>query len=552
MTLKTLANTVLATVISFVAMGWCTLSATAQGVTVDQAISNPNRSVFLIEAKRGERVVVDAVPLRDIVAAEQDSIDPDFDFWYIFNKPKTVEGERLKKLIDGEILTTTCFLELLQQQNDELDAYFRCHSKKDEGYKEVYTFAKRHQTQVKRVRNYLERLHNMARVCERGEASGRRVDVPVYNNRAETWKDYELTPDDVLIFHDTDSLSLCDKSLTMKHLFAPVADKARLMIDRGNNIFLYQERELVNQDAAYFGERFGNDGSYYLGYFNADYQREGKGFCIDDKLVKCGEWEANAYVGQVLKHHQGRIYGIDISRYNHDMKGPVRVSETLVTPEGKDSVVVRTVQKVKIGWDDLRITELGPNSPKVDGEVNYPVDFVFIKCSEGMDLLSAYYNADLDSCLSRGIRVAPYHFFSSKSKAIDQAANFIAHARIGEATMRPMLDVEPEEPQLRQMGGIKGCIDGMTTFVTEVKKATGRNCVLYLNQNFVERYYNLFPDALRECDIWIARYHQRHPWSKHCIWQFSSRGRVNGIYGDVDLDVFNGTREDFERWCEAQ
>lgn len=552
MTLKSFANTVLAALIAFVAMGWCTLSAIAQEIRVYEAISNPNRSVFLIKAKSGERVVVDAVPLRDIVAAEQDSIPPDFNFWYINNKPQTVEGERLKKLLDGEILTTTRFLELLQRQDQELDAYFRCHSKKDEGYKEVNAFAKRHQTQVKRVKDYLKRLHSMARICEHGEASGRRTDVPAYSIYAEEWKNCELTPDEVVIFHDTDSLSLCDNALTMKHLFAPIADKYMFLMDRKKNVFLYLERELVNRDAAFFGERFGCDGSYYQGYFNADDQREGKGFCIDDKLVKCGEWEADSYFGQVLKHHKGRIYGIDISRYNHDMKNEITVPRTIVTSEGNDSIIYVKTKTADIDWTDLRITELGPNSPKVDGEVNYPVEFAFIKCSEGMDLLSKYYNADLDSCLAHGIRVAPYHFYSSKSKPIDQVANFIANARINECTMRPMLDVEPEPHQIREMGGIDACIGGMALFVREVEKATGRKCVLYLNQNFVKQYYHLFPEELRQCDIWIAKYHERHPYTRFCIWQFGSKGRVKGIYGNVDLNVFNGNRKEFERWCEAE
>lgn len=552
MTLKTLANTILATILSYLVMDSCTLSATAQGVPVDIAISNPDWSVYVVETTTGEKVVVDARPLMDIVAAEQDSINPDFDIWYISNKPKTVDGERLKKLLNGDILVTSCFLDLLQQQEKELNAYFRCHSKKDEGYKELYTFAKRHQTQVKRVKDHLKRLHNIVRACERGEARGKISEVPVYNNQSAMWQDYELTPNDVVIFHDPDNYRLCANALTMKHLFAPVADGAGFLIDRGKNVFLHQEGELVNKQAAHFGERFGNDGSYYQGYFNTKNQRAGNGYGVNEKLVKCGIWENDSYIGQVMKHHQGRIYGIDISRYNHDMKGPVKTKEIIVTPEGKDSVVWRTTQKVKIGWDDLRITRLGPTSTKIEGEVNYPVEFAFIKCSEGMDLLSAYYNADLDSCLAHGIRVAPYHFYSSKSKAIDQAANFIAHGRINEATMRPMLDVEPEPHQLKQMGGIDGCIKGMVTFVTEVEKATGRKCVLYLNQNFVERYYHLFPEELRQCDIWIAKYHERHPWSKFCIWQFTSQGRVNGIYGDVDLDVFNGTREDFIKWCEEE
>lgn len=467
--------------------------------------------------------------------------------------PQELQGERLKQLLDHEVEAASALVNILRRQRREIDYYSNGHSKKDEGYKEVTAFLRKHKTYLERAKNNLKLLERVVSMCERGSALKAQLEQHVLYEVGNSISSVScLNHDNLPILHGNGTSDSRSYAFAMHRLAGNDSQHSKTYVDRKGNVYRFVTKKIHNDAAANFGERFGADGSYYQGYFNDKNQREGNGYGIDTLLVKCGDWVADAYTGQVMCHHQGRIYGIDISRYNHDMKGPVRIQETIVTPEGNDSVVWRTVQKVKIGWDDLRITNLGPTSPKVDGEMNYPVEFVFIKCSEGMDLLSAYYNTDLDSCLAHGIRVAPYHFYSSKSKAIDQAANFIANGRINEATMRPMLDVEPEPHQLKQMGGIDGCIKGMVTFVTEVEKATGRKCVLYLNQNFVERYYKLFPEELRQCDIWIAKYHEKHPWSKFCIWQFSCKGRVNGIYGDVDLNVFNGTRTAFERWCEAE
>lgn len=503
-------------------------------------------SVYVMKLGNGDVISFNATPVVNI----NDTIAP---------KPSllpVLKGDTLKTLVCREIEATTDLVALLKKQRRELDYYLVTHTKKDEGYKEVANFSKKHKEQVKRLSNNLALLKKAAEILD-DENKAKRLtaelqQVYLFNGRSVTPGGVHLTPDNVILLHESDSTAVCNYALAMKQLFAPDDTNATCHVDRKGNIYRYLNKKLKHKTAAAFGERFGRDGSYYMGYFNAQHQRYDSGFGVDTTLVRCGDWDSDTYTGQIMRHHPGRIYGIDISRYNHDMKNVITVARKIVTPEGNDSTIYVKTKTVDIDWTDLRITELGPNSPKVDGEVNYPVEFAFIKCSEGMDLLSKYYNADLDSCLAHGIRVAPYHFYSSKSKPIDQAANFIAHARINECTMRPMLDVEPEPHQLREMGGINACIKGMVIFVNEVEAKTGRKCVLYLNQNFVKQYYHLFPEELRQCDIWIAKYHEKHPYTRFCIWQFGCKGRVKGIYGNVDLNVFNGNRQEFERWCEAE
>lgn len=503
-------------------------------------------SVYVMKLGGGDVICFNATP----VVSLDDSIAPKSTLLPV------LEGDTIKSLIDKEIIATTDFIELLKKQQRELSYYMITHTKKDEGYKEVAAFGKKHKEQIKRLNNNLSLLKKAAAIFERESRTkhlkAELQQVYLFNGKSVAPGGIHLTPDNVILLHENDSTAVCNYALAMKQLFAPDDTNATCSVDRKGNIYRLLNKKLKHKTAAAFGERFGRDGSYYMGYFNSQQQRFGSGYCVDTTLVRCGDWDADAYTGQIMRHHPGRIYGIDISRYNHDMKNVITVARKIVTPEGKDSTIYVKTKTADIDWTDLRITELGPNSPKVDGEVNYPVEFAFIKCSEGMDLLSKYYNADLDSCLAHGIRVAPYHFYSSKSKPIDQAANFIAHARINECTMRPMLDVEPEPHQLREMGGIHACIKGMVVFVNEVEAKTGRKCVLYLNQNFVKQYYHLFPEELRQCDIWIAKYHEKHPYTRFCIWQFGCKGRVKGIYGNVDLNVFNGNRQEFERWCEAE
>lgn len=45
--------------------------------------------------------------------------------------------------------------------------------------------------------------------------------------------------------------------------------------------------------------------------------------------------------------------------------------------------------------------------------------------------------------------------------------------------------------------------------------------------------------------MWIARYSEFKPFVHLLYWQLTYRGRVSGITGDVDINVFNGNREQF-------
>ncbi|MFW5548055.1 MAG: glycosyl hydrolase family 25, partial [Bacteroidales bacterium] len=52
----------------------------------------------------------------------------------------------------------------------------------------------------------------------------------------------------------------------------------------------------------------------------------------------------------------------------------------------------------------------------------------------------------------------------------------------------------------------------------------------------------------KEYDVWIARYSEFKPFVHLLHWQLTYRGRVSGITGDVDINVFNGNREQFNEY----
>lgn len=273
----------------------------------------------------------------------------------------------------------------------------------------------------------------------------------------------------------------------------------------------------------------GNDGDYYDGNWTGG-KRDGFGcaVCSTGKAVS-GEWKNGVYKGERISHTAERIYGIDISRYQH----------------GKGR------KKYPIYWNRLKITNLGKISRKeIKGKVEYPVSFVYIKSTEGASVRNPYYLSDYQKARRQGIACGAYHFFSPSSPAARQAAYFLRHSRFRRGDLPPVLDVEPSDAQIRQMGGTGAMFNRIRTWLRLVEKRVGVRPVLYVSQRFVNKYLPSAPDLQRGYRVWIARYGEYKPDVKLLFWQLSPDGRVDGIHGEVDINVFNGYADQFKEFLD--
>lgn len=273
-----------------------------------------------------------------------------------------------------------------------------------------------------------------------------------------------------------------------------------------------------------------NDGNYYEGHWDAN-QRSGFGFSINNHKLRAGEWKKNHYQGEKLHYTSERIYGIDISKYQHG--------------KGK--------KHYPIFWNRLRISHLGHISKKtVSGQVNYPISFVYIKSTEGTSVRNPYYPSDYRQAHKYGYRTGAYHFFSIRSNPAVQARFFLKYSAFKRGDMPPVLDVEPTNEQIKKMGGAKVLFQHIRIWLNIVKRQTGVKPVLYVSQQFVNRYLNMAPDIKQNYNIWIARYGEYKPDVKLVYWQLCPDGRVNGIRGEVDINVFNGYKDKFADFIKTE
>lgn len=272
------------------------------------------------------------------------------------------------------------------------------------------------------------------------------------------------------------------------------------------------------------------NGKVYDGMWK-DGKRHGFGISMDsDGRLRVGEWKEDVYQGERLMYTVEHVYGIDISRYQHE--------------KGK--------KKYAIDWSRLRISSLGTLSKKrISGVVDYPVSFCFVKATEGTTIRNAYYVSDCMQARRRGIEVGSYHFFSLKSSPREQATAFLRYARFPKGDLPPVLDVEPTNAQIRAYGGTEKLLQAIRTWLQIVEQQVGVRPILYVNQGFVTKHLADATDMKRDYQVWIARYGEYKPDVRLAIWQLSPDGRVAGIRGEVDINVFNGYRDQYEEFLET-
>ena len=206
-----------------------------------------------------------------------------------------------------------------------------------------------------------------------------------------------------------------------------------------------------------------------------------------------------------------------------------------------------------IQWNKLRITHVGKRgSQNVSGTADYPVSFVYIKSTEGTSIRNKFYPGDYAKARKQGIRTGAYHFWSMRSSGEDQAKHFLKNTHFKAGDLPPVLDIEPSKAQIEQSGGEERMFRQIRTWLRKVEQRTGVKPILYVNQMFVNNYLTKQADLKRDYRVWIARYSEYKPDVRLTYWQLCPDGRVAGIQGDVDINVFNGYKSQFEEFVEKE
>lgn len=186
--------------------------------------------------------------------------------------------------------------------------------------------------------------------------------------------------------------------------------------------------------------------------------------------------------------------------------------------------------------------------------------FVFVKTSEGERYVDPTFKDNWAGAKAAGVLRGAYHFFRSNADPGRQADCFInALKSTGDlGDLPPALDLETNDGQPNQR-----VISRARAWMDRVQSAFNKKPIIYSGQYFLQDHFSEPgggpPAWARDYPLWVAQYPNRYTpgmkpglpngWNQWTFWQYSDKGRVNGIVDKVDLDLFNGTLEELYQFA---
>jgi len=175
--------------------------------------------------------------------------------------------------------------------------------------------------------------------------------------------------------------------------------------------------------------------------------------------------------------------------------------------------------------------------------------FAYLKATEGTSFKDSTFKRNRSQARANGIITGAYHFFRTTASMDGQLDNFAAALGVVEAgELPPVIDVEVPSQWTRL--SVSRRSELIYDFIEGVRSRLGRhiNPVIYLSPSFADDVLKNDP-GLSDHPLWLAHYTSKAnprvpaPWKVWTLWQWTERGRVDGIKTFCDINRFNGGRE---------
>lgn len=188
----------------------------------------------------------------------------------------------------------------------------------------------------------------------------------------------------------------------------------------------------------------------------------------------------------------------------------------------------------EIDWETLK------NNAMIE---TCPVRFVMIKATEGASKLDNSFEDNFYNAREYGFIRGAYHFWSVHSSAEAQARYFIKNVQLDVGDLPPVLDVEHKAKNQTD----EEFKESVLTWLNIVEEEYGVKPIIYTYYKFKTRY--LSDKVFDDYPYWIAHYYvekveYQGAWK---FWQHTDCGKLPGIKGYVDFDIYNGSFYDLRK-----
>lgn len=189
----------------------------------------------------------------------------------------------------------------------------------------------------------------------------------------------------------------------------------------------------------------------------------------------------------------------------------------------------------KIDWEQLK-------NAMIKG---CPVRFVIIKSTEGSSRLDENFRENFNQARDFGFIRGVYHFWSNKSTAREQAYYFLDQVHLTDGDLPPVLDIE-HKPADKSVEDFQRDV---LTWLHIVEDKYHVKPIIYTYYKFKEQY--LSAPVFEDYPYWIAHYYvdkvqYKGKWK---FWQHTDVGKLPGIKGYVDFNIYNGSYYELKQLC---
>lgn len=168
---------------------------------------------------------------------------------------------------------------------------------------------------------------------------------------------------------------------------------------------------------------------------------------------------------------------------------------------------------------------------------NSGIDIVYIRSSEGNSYIDPYFRDNYENAKDNGLKVGFYHYLTARStlEARSQAEFFVSVIKGTSPDCRLAMDFESfgnlSKSEINEISDV---------FLSEVQRLSGKEVVIY--SDAYNAAYTFDTTLASKYPIWVADYFVSEPgngnWNTWVGFQYTDRGRISGISGNVDRDYF--------------
>jgi len=209
------------------------------------------------------------------------------------------------------------------------------------------------------------------------------------------------------------------------------------------------------------------------------------------------------------------------------------------------------IQTILLSHDDKALGfDVSEYQSIIDWENTYNIDesfemsFVFIRATAGNNKIDRRFKENWKNAKARNLICGAYHYYRPNENSFEQANNFIKTVKLKKGDLPPVLDIE-KLPKTQSIANLKL---GLRRWLEIVEKHYKVKPIIYSG----ESYYNDFlREEFSEYPFWIANYNFwvkeiKHEWD---FWQFTENGKLEGVKGRLDLNVYNGSVLSLQNRC---